>query len=84
MDIHKSENAARLATLQQLPTCCTESAACLEAVRKEYEKADVFRPRMIDGILGALRSHDDAELHHEARNDTKLMRRLVAQYFYCG
>ena len=39
---------------------------------------------MIDGILKALRAHNDANLHYEARNDTKLMRRLVAQYFYCG
>ncbi len=84
MDIHKSENAAKLATLKQLPTCCTESADCLETVREEYEKADVFRPRMIDGILKALRSQDDSELHNEARSDTKLMRALVAKYFYCG
>ena len=84
MDIHKKENAARLATLEQLPTCCTESARCLEQDRLVYEQADVFRPRMIDGILKALKGHNDANLHHEARNDTKLMRRLVAQYFYCG
>ena len=84
MDIHRSENAARLATLQQLPTCCTESAACLEAVRSVYEAADVFRPRMIDGILAALRSFDDARLHQEAQADAKLMKQLVARYFYCG
>ena len=84
MDIHRSENAARLATLQQLPTCCTESAACLEAVRSVYEAADVFRPRMIDGILAALRSFDDASLHQEAQADAKLMKQLVARYFYCG
>jgi glutamine synthetase len=84
MDIHKSEHADRLATLAQLPTCCTESAKCLEKVRTEYEKADVFRPRMIDGILKALYAHNDADLHKEARNDTKLMRKLVEQYFYCG
>ena len=84
MDIHKSENAARLATLKQLPTCCTESAQFLEKDRAVYEEADVFRPRMIDGILKALRAHNDAHLAQEARNDTKLMRRLVEQYFYCG
>ncbi len=39
---------------------------------------------MIDGILKALRAHNDTQLHREARNDTKLMRRLVEQYFYCG
>ena len=84
MDIHKSENAERLKTLEQLPTCCMESAACLEKERAAFEEKDVFRPRMIDGILKALRAHNDEKLHHEARNDTKLMRRLVTQYFYCG
>ena len=84
MDIHKSENADRLKTLKQLPTCCMESAACLEKERAAFEEKDVFRPRMIDGILKALRAHNDENLHHEARNDTKLMRRLVTQYFYCG
>ena len=84
MDIHKSENAGRLATLAQLPTCCTESAHCLEKDRAIYEQADVFRPHMIDGILKALLAHNDMDLHKEARNDTKLMRKLVAQYFYCG
>ena len=61
-----------------------ESAARLEKERSVYEEKDVFRPRMIDGILKALRSHNDEKLHQEARNDTKLMRRLVTQYFYCG
>ena len=84
MDIHKSENAARLATLEQLPVCCTQSADCLEKVRSIYEEADVFRPRMIDGILKALRAHNDADLHRMAHGDTKLMRKLVEQYFYCG
>ena len=84
MDIHKSENASRLSTLTQLPSCCMESAECLSKDRSVYENAGVFRPRMIDGIIKALRAHNDASLHVEARNDTKLMRRLVAQYFYCG
>jgi glutamine synthetase len=84
MDIHQAENAARLSTLEQLPTCCTQSADCLQKDRAIYEAADVFRPRMIDGIIKALKAHNDASLHREARGDTKLMRRLVAQYFYCG
>lgn len=84
VDIHKSENAARLSTLRQLPTCCMDSADCLEKDRAVYEGAGVFRPRMIDGIIKALRQHNDANLHKEAHMDTKLMRRLVEQYFYCG
>ncbi len=84
IDIHKRENAALLSTLRQLPTCCMESADCLEKDRAVYEGAGVFKPRMIDGIIKALRSHHDENLHREAHMDTKLMRRLVSKYFYCG
>ena len=84
MDIHKSENAAKLATLEALPTCCAESADCLEAARAAYEAEGVFTPRMIDGILKALRSHNDSGLHEAAIKDPELMSRLVDEYFYCG
>jgi glutamine synthetase len=84
MDIHKSENAARLASLDSLPTCCAESAACLEKARAAYEEADVFKPRMIDGIITSLKSHHDKHLHADAKQDPALMRKLVDQYFYCG
>ena len=84
MDIHKSENAGRLATLDQLPTCCAQSADSLEKDRAVYEEADVFRPRMIDGIIKALRAHNDANLHTAARRNPGLMKQLVEQYFYCG
>ena len=84
MDIHKSENAARLSTLKQLPSSCMQSADCLEKDRAVYEEADVFRPRMIDGILKALRAHHDERLRHDAQSDAKLMRKLVADFFYCG
>ena len=84
MDIHRSENAARLSTLKQLPASCMQSADCLEKDRAIYEEADVFRPRMIDGILKALRVHHDERLRHDAQSDAKLMRKLVADFFYCG
>ena len=83
-DIHRPENAARLATLDALPTCCAESADCLEKDRQAYEEKGVFSPRMIDGILHSLRAHEDASLHEAARKDSDLMRRLVEAYFYCG
>ena len=84
MDIHKSENADRLATLDSLPTCCAESAACLQAAREVYEADGVFKPRMIDGIITALKAHHDKHLHSDAKKDPALMRKLVEQYFYCG
>ena len=84
MDIHKSENSAKLATLAQLPTCCAESAESLEKVRDLYQQADVFRPRMIDGILKSLKAQGDSSLHAQARKNPGLMKQLVEQYFYCG
>ena len=84
MDIHKSENAGKLATLAQLPTSCAESAACLEKVRSIYQEADVFRPRMLDGIIKSLNAHADAAMHAQARKNPGLMKQLVEQYFYCG
>jgi glutamine synthetase len=84
MDIHKGENAARLATLASLPTCCSESAECLKADRAVYEEAGVFNPRMIDGIVQSLKAHHDKHLHADAKKDPALMRKLVDQYFYCG
>ena len=84
MDIHRPENAARLATLDSLPTCCAESADCLEKQRAVFEAAGVFQPRMIDGILKGLRRFGDSDLHEAARRDPELMRKLVTKYFYCG
>lgn len=84
MDIHKSENAARLSTLDSLPTCCAESAVCLENARSVYEDKGVFMPRMIDGIISSLKSFGDKNLHKDADADPGLMKQLVDRYFYCG
>ena len=81
MDIHRSGDAARL---DSLPTCCAESAACLQADRAAYEDEGVFTPRMIDGIISSLKAHHDKHLHADAKKDPALMRKLVDQYFYCG
>ena len=84
MDIHKAEAAEKLASLDSLPTCCAESADCLERMRGIFEARDVFRPRMIDGIVSSLRAYQDGDLHQKAKEDKELMRKLVDKYFYCG
>ena len=84
LDIHESENAQRLSQLDCLPTCCAESADCLEKVRSVFEAEGVFTPKMIDGILIGLRRYGDSDLHEAARKDPDLMHRLVKEYFYCG
>ena len=83
MDIHKAENSAKLATLKQLPACCEESADALAEVRAAYEAADVFRPKMIDGIMKALRSYKDSNLYQAAIEDNNLMKKLVDQFYDC-
>ena len=83
MDIHRAESAAKLATLKQLPTCCAESADALEEVRSIFEAYDVFRPKMIDGIVRSLRSFDDSNLHEAARKDKDLMKKLVDRFYDC-
>ena len=84
MDIHKSENASRLATLDSLPVCCCESADALLKNRTVFEAAGVFEPRMIDGIVKSLKAFNDKDLHRKAKEDPKLMGELVDKYFYCG
>ena len=81
IDIHKDGEADKL---EALPSCCEESADCLEKVRDVFEKDNVFTRRMIDGILSSLRSYHDKGLLSEAMADPERMRELVDRYFYCG
>ena len=50
VDIHKKENAARLATLESLPDSCAASADCLESQRALYEAEGVFDARWLEKI----------------------------------
>ncbi|HIT83779.1 MAG TPA: glutamine synthetase [Candidatus Avibacteroides faecavium] len=84
VDIHKPENAAKLASLDALPKCCTESADCLERQRAVYEQHGVFSPAMIDGIVRELRAYDDADLYAKVKGDRDAELKMVEQYYYCG
>lgn len=84
VDIHKGENAARLAELAQLPDSCAASADCLENQRAYYEAAGVFSPRAIDGTISHLRSFEDRTLRKDISGDPKRIAALVEKYFHCG
>lgn len=84
VDIHKSENAARLAELEQLPDSCAASADCLESQRAFYEADGVFNPRAIDGTVAHLRSYGDRTLREDISQSPKKVAALVEQYFHCG
>ncbi len=84
VNIHQKENAAKLATLQQLPDSCVASANCLEKQREAYEKFGVFSPAMIDGIIAKLRAYNDGSLREELSSDAEKMFALVMKHFHCG
>lgn len=84
VNIHDKANESKLATLAQLPTCCCESADCLEKQRAIYEQEGVFSADMIDGVMKKLRDYNDGDLARLAREDENLMQKLVNEYFYCG
>jgi glutamine synthetase len=84
VNIHKAENADKLAKLAQLPVSCTESAECLEKQRAVYEKYNVFSPAMIDGIIKKLKDYDDSYLRAEVELNPEAMLNMVRKYFHCG
>lgn len=84
VDIHKKENAARLATLESLPDSCAASADCLEKQRALYEAAGVFDSRAIDGTLAKLRAYRDRTLRHDVEGNPTKVAELVRTYLHCG
>ena len=84
VDIHKPENAERLAQLESLPDSCEASADCLEQQRAYYEAMGVFDARAIDGTLVRLRSFHDRTLRHDIEGNPKKVADLVRTYIHCG
>lgn len=84
VNIHKPENAAKLASLKALPTSCVTSAEALNRQRAYYEADGIFTPAFIDSTIAQLTSFDDNDLCPRATADPKLMSQIIKQYFYCG
>lgn len=82
VDIHKPENASRLASLSHLPASCVESADALQEQRKVYEERGVFSPAYLDAVESQLRGFDDKDLHERAKADLSLMTSLVNHFFH--
>ena len=84
VDIHKKENAGRLATLESLPDSCAASADCLESQRALYEAEGVFDARAIDGTIARLRAYRDRTLRHDVEGNPTKVAELVKTYLHCG
>jgi len=83
IDIHKPENAAKLASLPTLPASCPASADCLEARESVFEEYGVFPAGALKAIEKRLRSFDN-ERYAGALSDPGLMLEIVREFFYCG
>lgn len=70
--------------LSHLPASCAESAECLEKQRSIYEAANVFSPRLIDGLIKKLVSYQDKTLRQDISNDPEKIQQLVETYINAG
>ena len=84
VNIHDKANKDRLEQLAQLPDSCVASADCLQRQRSVFEEYGVFSPAMIDGIIAALHSCNDASLRHDIERLPGEIDKLVRRYFHCG
>lgn len=84
VNIHQKENEGRQKMLDQLPSCCVESAKRLGEQREVFEKYNVFSPSMIDSIINKLNAYQDTTLRQELERNQDEMQKLVNTYFHCG
>lgn len=84
VNIHKPENAARLASLKSLPSSCAESAEALRSQIDFYRQKGVFPQALLDRTVKMLLDFDDSTLRSRVESDPKLMTQLINRFFYCG
>ncbi len=83
VNIHRSENKAKLNSLQQLPASCWDSADELSKNRAIYENHGVFPAEMIDDFIKQLKSHNDQNIREEIQKNPEKMMELVEKFFHC-
>ena len=71
-----------LATLDQLPTCCDESADVLDAKRALFERDGIFPAGVIDAQMKKLKAYNDNGLSDSLLGDEKKFAELVEQYIH--
>ncbi len=84
VNIFDDEHKERVASLEQLPTSCVESADCLEKQRDIYLQYNIFPDAIIDGIIKNLKAFNDGNLREELGDDKDRILELVKKYIHCG
>ncbi|NQV02995.1 MAG: glutamine synthetase [Bacteroidia bacterium] len=84
VNIFDDKYKQRLSELLHLPSSCYDSAEALEAQRDIYQAKGVFPEKIIDGIIGRLKSFNDQHLRTDIRESEKEVINLVNRFLHCG
>jgi glutamine synthetase len=71
-----------LATLDQLPTCCDESADVLDAKRALFERDGIFPAGVIDSQIKKLKAYGDKGLSDSLLGNEEKFAELVEKYVH--
>jgi len=83
MDIFSSNFSDRLEKLEQLPTCCFESADSLLAKREVFENNNIFPAGSIDAVATGLKSYNDNGLNDRILGNHEEIMAIVDKYIHC-
>jgi glutamine synthetase len=83
IDIFSDQYKDQLEALDQLPTCCWESADCLLEKRDVFEKNGVFPAGRINAVVRNLKLYEDNGLNDRILGDVDKIRVIVNEYIHC-
>lgn len=72
----------KLNELEELPTCCNESADCLLEKRSIFEEEGVFPPGTIESVAKKLKDYNDQGLSDRLLGNHEEIRKLVEKYLH--
>ncbi len=82
VNIFSPEFKEKLASLNQLPASCYESAEILDKKRATFEADGIFPKGMIDSKIQKLKSYNDKGLSEKIYGKTEEIKQLVEQYIH--
>lgn len=83
VDIFAPHYKEKLDSLEQLPTCCWESADSLLAKREVFEKNGVFPEGTLDAVVKNLKLYEDNGLNDRILGKVDKIMEIVNEYIHC-
>jgi len=82
-DIFTLHYKEKLDSLEQLPTCCWESADCLLKYREVFEQNGVFPKGTLDAVVKNLKLYEDNGLNDRILGNVDKIMAIVDEYIHC-